>query len=95
VLRKNYSWSVKDNQSGSYFVGEYTYIDGLPQVFFPAAGGRNYYDGNAKSRGGSGYYWSSRPLNLYAYYLTFYNGYADMSYSGRRAYGYSVRCVQE
>ena len=95
TLSKNYSWSTKDNQSGSYFVGEYTYIEGLPQVFFPAAGYRIYYFGDAYGRGDDGYYWSSRP-NDYggSYYLYFGSGSADMSnYSN--ALGSSVRCVQE
>jgi uncharacterized protein (TIGR02145 family) len=94
TLSKNYSWSTKDNQSGSYFVGEYTYIEGLPQVFFPAAGYRIYYFGDAYGRGDDGYYWSSRPYRNSAYYLYFRNGDADMNFD-YRAYGYSVRCVQD
>ena len=94
ALRKNYSWSAKDNQSDFYFVGEYTYIDGLPQVFFPAAG-RRYYDyGSADRRGHYGYYWSSSPSSNRAYYLFFSDGRADMNNGGIRASGYSVRCVQ-
>lgn len=96
ALRKNYSWTTKDNQNGSYFVGEYTYIEGLPQVFFPAAGCRYYYGGNAGGRGYDGYYWSSRPYYNYyvAYRLNFSDGSAYMHYYDR-ASGYSVRCVQE
>ena len=90
----DYNWTTHENQKGSYFVGEYTYIEGLPQVFFPAAGSRSYYDGNANGRGSNGGYWSSRPNSSYAYGLGFSNGFAGMS-SGLRAYGYSVRCVQE
>lgn len=99
ALSKNYSWSTKDNQRGSYFVGEYTYIDGLPQVFFPAAGRRNAYGGDAESRGDDvyvyGYYWSSRPYysgEAYSLYFGYINAF--MSYECR-SYGYSVRCVQE
>ena len=97
ALRKNYSLSAKDNQSGFYFVGEYTYIDDLPQVFFPAAGTRGYGGGSASGRGyygDYGYYWSSRPRGYYAYGLSFGDGYAGMDYN-YRADGYSVRCVQE
>ena len=93
ALIKNYTWSTKDNQSGSYFVGEYTYIDGLPKVFFPAAGGHNYSSGPAYIRNYDGRYWSSRPIIYYAYYLNFGGGYADMN-NTYRARGFSVRCVQ-
>lgn len=96
ALTKNYSRSTKDNQKGSYFVGEYTYIDGLPQVFFPAAGSRLYSSGNVYFRGEGGRYWSSRPYSGSAYYFNFNfdDGGANMNYTSR-AYGYSVRCVQE
>ena len=95
TLSKNYSWSTKDNQSGSYFVGEYTYIEGLPQVFFPAAGLRGYGDGDASGRGNYGYYWSSSPNGDRAYGLTFLSSYTNMRSDYCRAYGYSVRCVQD
>ena len=97
ALAKNYSWSTKDNQNGYYFVGEYTYIDGLPQVFFPAAGYHSYYYGSAANRCRLGYYWSSSPSPYSSYnasLLNFSSGDADMSYNSR-ADGYSVRCVQE
>lgn len=94
ALSKNYSWSTKDNQSGSYFVGEYTYIEGLPQVFFPAAG-LNHFTGDVYDRGSIGGYWSSRPYgSTAAYCLWFNDGDAGMGYIAR-AIGYSVRCVQE
>ena len=94
ALRMNYSWSTKDTQSGSYFVGEYTYIGGLPQVFFPAAGSRNYYGGSAVDRDNGGNYWSSRPNGNYAYGLGFSDGGTRMG-NNDSANGYSVRCVQE
>ena len=94
TLSKNYSWSTKDNQSGSYFVGEYTYIEGLPQVFFPAAGYRYCGGGGVDGRGSRGFYWSSRPGSYGAYYVNFHRSYADMGY-GDRSGGYSVRCVQD
>lgn len=94
ALSKNYYLSTKDTQRGSYFVGEYTYIEGIPQVFFPAAGGRNSSDGYAISRGNYGYYWSSRPDSDGAYHLVFCDGGAGMNFSFCRAHGFSVRCVQ-
>lgn len=80
---------------GIYFSGKYTYIDGIPSVFFPAAGGRFMNGSDAYDRRDNGYYWSSstegvQSKNLYfVYYNSIY-----MSNSGRY-YGYSVRCVQE
>ena len=94
-LRRNRSsWTTSESQKGCYFSGEYTTIDGNPQVFFPAADERSFSDGNADYRGNFGYYWSSRPNSSYAYYLFFDSSYADMGYYSRRASGQSVRCVQ-
>ena len=95
VLSSNYSsWTTNDNQKGYYFVGEYTYIENLPQVFFPAAGYRNYDIGIACYRGDCGNYWSSSPDGSGANYLRFNSGGVGMD-NFSRAYGYSVRCVQE
>lgn len=91
----NSSWATNDaGQNGRYFSGEYSCIDGAPKVFFPAASHRQD-DGRAgDSRGYRGCYWSSRPYSNLAYGLTFAEGSAGIGgYS--RAYGYSVRCVQE
>ena len=92
------SWTTNDGQNGYWFSGasDIKYdvaIDEAAQVFFPAAGYRDSYDGNAILRGYDGYYWSSRPI-LSSYGLRFYNGYVGMDNSCR-ADGYSVRCVQE
>ena len=97
VLGDNFSsWTTNsEGQNGYYFVGEYTYIDGLPQVFFPAAGSLDYGSGNAYHRGNSGYYWSSGPSGSRAYHLYFSSVGASSKSSDYRAYGYSVRCVQE
>ena len=95
-LNGNYSsWITVGGQKGRYFSGDYTYLDNAPQVFFPAAGCRKSRDDNAYYRGGSGYYWSSRPLNDYAYGLNFDSGGVSTSDLNNRASGYSVRCVQE
>lgn len=94
-LNNNYSsWTTDDNgRSGRWFSGPNSYTASVPQVFFPAAGYRNIYDGDADLRGNDGYYWSSRPISSYASYLRFYGSNVSMSGNGR-AYGYSVRCVQ-
>ena len=88
------SWTTNDkNQVGCWFSGQSSYTSSVPQVFFLVAGTR-YYAGLASDRGGCGNYWSSRPNNNYAYTLYFYSRFTGMNYSGR-AYGYSVRCVQD
>lgn len=89
------SFITVGDQKGLYFCGDYTYLDNAPQVFFPAAGFRYSNDGTAYDRGGYGYYWSSRPYISYAGDLDFYSSRVTMYNYGRRAHGYSVRCVQE
>ena len=80
---------------GYYFTGEYTYMEGIPQVFLPEAGSRSGIYGSVDYRRNNGYYWSSTSLlDSYAYSLEFsrynvYMGYDD------RADGHTVRCVQE
>ncbi len=94
-LSNNYSsWTTVDGQNGRYLAGDYTYLADAPQVFFPAAGYLYYGGGNAFARGGYGDYWSSRPSSNSAYRLNFNSSSTNMSYD-YRAYGYSVRCVQE
>ncbi len=95
-LRNNYSsLTTADNgQMGIWFSGPNSYTASVPQVFFPAAGDRSYYDGDANSRGKFGGYWSSRPdSGAHAYGLYFFSSIENIGLS-RRAYGYSVRCVQ-
>ena len=94
-LRRNRSsWTTSESRKGYYFSGEYTSIDGNPQVFFPAAG-YQIYAGGAGFRGNKGIYWSSRRYSTSAYYLDFDNGNASVECGSSRAYGFSVRCVQE
>jgi uncharacterized protein (TIGR02145 family) len=94
-LNNNYSsWTTDDNgRSGRWFSGPNSYTASVPQVFFPAAGNRGI-GGSAYDRGSRGYYWSSRQSGRFAYYLRFYSSDVSM-YDSSRAYGYSVRCVQE
>lgn len=83
-------------QSGYWFSGASSYTESAPQIFFPAAGGRNA-DGDADSRGYWGLYWSSELYDLdntYSYQFCFCNGYAAFV-PVLCASGSSVRCVQE
>ncbi|MBO7764292.1 MAG: Ig-like domain-containing protein [Bacteroidales bacterium] len=95
-LSTNYSAWTKDalGHNGYYFTGEYTYMEGIPQVFLPTAGYRSYYTGNVNDRGEYGDYWSSTSHDSNALYLFFRQGRVDMS-NYYRGNGHSVRCVQE
>lgn len=58
-------------------------------VYYPAAGGRNN-NGDIYDVGKAGYYWTQNPSQSF----TFDNSYISQEdYSGRKAYGYSIRCV--
>ncbi len=96
-LNKNFSsWTSDDSKNGRYLSGEYTNFADAPQIFFPAAGFRGYSSGNAYDRGSDGYYWSSRPGSYDAYSLFFHSSFVGTTqFDSSRAYGYSVRCVQE
>ena len=95
ALSDNHSkWTSDDGQNGYWFSGDYTYQNGAPQTFFPAAGYRNYRGGGAGGRGSYGYYWCSKPDSSYALRLIFYSGSVGM-HDDYRACGHSVRCVQE
>ena len=95
-LSNNSFWTTVGDQKGRYFCGDYTYLDNVPQVFFPAAGGRGSgNDGGAYDRGDGGHYWSSSPSSTYANSLGFRGSDVSMSYFSGRAFGQSVRCVQE
>lgn len=94
-LRQNRSdWMFNEaNQAGSWFCGTSSYTAGVPMIFLPAAGYRNYDDGLAYGRGYIGCYWSF--LTDYNNFNSFYfNCYGIWINGDRKAYGYSVRCVQ-
>ena len=96
------SWTTNEGQKGYWFSGASSTIYDVPinegaKVFFPAAGCRYYDGGYASDRGYDGRYWSSIPNRFwYAYGLLGFHssGSIDM-YCYGRAYGCSVRCVQE
>ena len=96
-LTNNYSsFTTIGGQKGCYFCGDYTYLDNVPQVFFPAAGVRGSDGSSVGLRGLNGRYWSTGPVSdtAGAYILDFNSSSVGM-YSNGRAIGYSVRCVQE
>ena len=73
-------------------------------IWYPASGCRLRNDGYLSNVGYDGCYWSASPWSAspysdnsyYAYYLPFNNG-GDVgpSNGSNRAYGFSVRCLQE
>ena len=67
-----------------------------PVTWYPAAGCRSINDGDLDYVGSSGYYWSVTPNVSCAYYLGFNgSGLVYPTYYNCRAYGQSVRCLQE
>jgi uncharacterized protein (TIGR02145 family) len=73
------------NYTSGYMVGD--------NLFLPTAGRRYWENGYLSERGEWGHYWSSTGSSTEAYTLYFYRPDVDvMDY--RRAFGYSVRCVE-
>ena len=66
------------------------------QLILPAAGYRNYSDGASNNQSISGYYWaSSVPSGSVSASSVYFNSASLNATSSNRAYGFSVRCVQE
>ena len=78
---------------GYIFVGEYTYIDDIPQVYLPGNGYRDYM-GGCYFRGTCCYWSSKNGGQDNAYGLSTLGDRSSMS-TYNRADGNSVRCVQE
>ena len=71
-------------------------ISSPSKTWYPASGYRHYNGGGLYDVGGSGSCWSASPTNYSAYSLIF-NGLGGVfpASNNTRAYGYSVRCLQE
>ena len=85
-----------DELNGRWFGGNHN-SDHKGSLFLPAAGLRSYNSGELALTSSYGYYWSSSPYyggSSYAGYLYFSSGNVYPLYYGNRAYGFSVRCVQ-
>lgn len=85
-----------DELKGRWFGGNHN-SDHKGSLFLPAAGLRNYNSGELANTSSYGYYWSSSPNyggNNNAGYLGFYSGFVYPLDNNIRAYGFSVRCVQ-
>ena len=65
-------------------------------IWYPASGFLTYDGGSLYNLGSGGSYWSASPSSNIAHTLGFGdNGYVNPSSSSDRAYGRSVRCLQE
>ena len=87
-------YTYNSTNEGMNFSGKF----GADQtVWYPASGCRNYGRGGSLGDVGyDGYYWSASPSNSIAYSLYFYYRCEVFpSYNSNRAYGLSVRCLQE
>lgn len=85
-----------DELKGRWFGGNHN-SDHKGSLFLPAAGLRSYNSGELAYTSSNGYYWSSSPnygVSNNAGYLYFSSGYVSPLGNGNRAYGFSVRCVQ-
>lgn len=85
-----------DERKGRWFGGNHN-SDHKGSLFLPAAGLRSGNSGELANTSSNGYYWSSSPYcggYNNAGYLYFYSGYVYPLNNNNRAYGFSVRCVQ-
>lgn len=85
-----------DELKGRWFGGNHN-SDHKGSLFLPAAGLRDFSSGELAYTSSNGYYWSSSPY--YGGYsragnLGFNSGSVAPLYGNNRAYGFSVRCVQ-
>ena len=65
-------------------------------IWYPASGYRSSSGGGLINVGSNGYYWSVSPNGKNAFNLDFYyDGYVYPAGNYFRAYGQSVRCLQE
>ena len=85
-----------DERKGRWFGGNHN-SDHKGSLFLPAAGLRYSNSDELGSTSSYGYYWSSSPYYggyNFAGYLYFYSGNVYLLFTNGRAYGFSVRCVQ-
>ena len=108
ILSQHYSdWTEKDGEEGIWFSGLSQYSDDLPRVFMPACGflSPKIFDDNketdpevrayAYSYGGYGYYWSATSESGLSWCMAFDYGLTVQMMNAERAYGFTIRCVQD
>ena len=97
LIKKSSSWvTVNDLVSGKYFSGSKTYSETVPNIFLMALYSRDFSNNGAQYAQGTGQYWSSSTEDSYTALRISMpeNSYTQQS-SGSRAFGHSVRCVQD
>ena len=83
-----------DGDKKGYWITFDKVAGGTVDIFFPAAGYRNYSTGAISNQGGNGYYWSgSAPSVSNGSNLNFNSTAVNTRNSNNRSYGFSVRCV--
>ena len=89
LMRSGSGWATLDGVNGRVF-GRAPY-----QIFLPAVGWRDSYDGELNLAGREGSYWSStQNCDENAQHLWFARGSVGTGWANR-AHGFSVRCVAE
>ena len=89
----SFSHTYNSTNEGMNFSGKF---GSASTIWYPASGCRSYSDGSLDYVCYYGNYWSASPSNSYAYGLNFsvFDGVGPSDYYNR-AYGHSVRCLQE
>lgn len=82
------------NASDNATNGRLYTINGV-NTWYPASGGRSSDSGAFNLVGSSGYYWSGSVTGTSGYSLGFSSTYVSPATDNSRAYGFSVRCIQE
>ena len=93
-------WAKSSNWNSTYKGMDFSKTDkklgSSGPIWYPASGYRNSIGGSLYSVGSNGYCWSVSPSGKDAYYLLFdYCGCVYPAFDSNRAYGRSVRCLQE
>ena len=94
LIENSSSHTTVNNMSGYWFSGSRTYSESVPCIFLNEPGCR-VNDGNEYDRNITGNYWSSTPDGTEAMYVAFRSSLIGIYSHFSKAYGYSVRCVQE
>ena len=91
--RSSYTSTYNSTNEGMNFSGKF---GSASAIWYPASGSRSCDDGSLNNVGYVGFSWSAYSGGYFAYGLRFsYDGDVSPSSSSIRAYGHSVRCIQE
>ena len=98
LCQKHSSWTSEGGKNGYWFSGATPYSETAPRVFLPASGMRGV-KGDADDRGKRGGYWSSWPYassgNKECIHYLVVEKLSPGIDPTFRAFGLSVRCIQE